>query len=289
MKLTQLLTVGATVGLLFASALVTGPALAATPTPSATASTSGTSAPATPDQKVWLVGSPDESFTDQVNRSLAVDPSSAANWVHTLTGLQSLVKAGRDISLPGNATTTATKLSQLSNALTSASTAKTNARSQAVSPNAAAGTSYELRGYTINSSTGWQVQTEIDGAFCDPSGCDTTDVTRQTWKITPGRSGDRFSFTSIRTGSGNLTQIYANLSVVCGNTVCGTGSAGKSGPQDGSGSGSPTVTHTSNAGGTQVDRVQMHAHFNPNGGTYYDSVKTGTAKCGTGDNYACKF
>ena len=262
------------------------PATPALPTPTATP------VPAPSAVKVWLIGSPTESFTVQVQRSITANPGSAAAWVDTLTGLQSSIQAGKNISLPGNATSPTEELAQVGQALTTASTARdaqTKAGTQAVTPNVAAGTTYELRGYAINSNTGWQVNTEIDGAYCGPSGCETTDVTRQTWKITPGRSGDKFSFTSIRTGGGNLSQIYANLSVVCGNTVCGTGSTGKSGPQDGSGSGPPIVSHTSNAGGTQVDRVQMHAYFNPNGGTYYDSVKTETATCGTGSNYACKF
>lgn len=287
------------------------PVPTATPAPVATevpsAAPSPSSAPSTSDSKVWFVGSPDESFVDQVQRSIAADPSSLAAWTTTLSGLQDNIQAGNDVSLPGDAGTSAEELTQVDQALASVQTAtsqqsketaRTKAQSKAAapaadpdaSPDAAAGTTYELRGFAINTNTGWEVKTEIDGGTCDPLGCEITDATRQTWKITPGRTGSTFNFTSTRSGSGNLSQIYANLSVVCGSTVCGTGSAGKTtGPQDGSGSGSPIVAHTSSAGGKQIDRVQMHAHFNPNGATYYDSVKTGTASCGSGSNYACKF
>ena len=239
--------------------------------------------------RVWALGTPSESFATQVQRSIAQNPATAAQWVQTLAGLQSTLKTGKDVSLPGNAKSAAEQLQQLDTALSSASTMAASRSASSATPQAAASTTYELRGYAINSNFTWQVNTEIDGAYCDPAGCQTTDVTRQTWKISPGRGGDRFSFTSIRTGSGNLTQIYANLSVLCNGTLCATGSAGKAGPQDGSGSGSPVVTHPSTAGGSIVDRVQLHAYFVPNGGTYYDSVKTGTAHCATGSNLNCGF
>lgn len=277
----------------------------ASATPAPTASTAPTPSPSSPSplptatpvqpeapspvDRVWVLGTPSESFATQVQRSIAQNPTTAAQWVQTLSGLQSTLRMGQNISLPGSAKSVAEQLEQLDVALSGASTAAASRSASSASPQVAASTTYELRGYAINSNFTWQVNTEIDGAYCTPAGCQITDVTRQTWKISPGRGGDRFSFTSIRTGSGNLTQIYANLSVLCNGTQCATGSAGKTGPQDGSGSGSPVVTHASTAGGTIVDRVQMHAYFVPNGGTYYDSVKTGTAHCATGSNLNCGF
>ena len=38
-----------------------------------------------------------------------------------------------------------------------------------------------------------------------------------------------------------------------------------------------------------ADRVRMRATFKPNGTRYYDGVQTGTANCGTGQDFACIF
>jgi hypothetical protein len=263
--------------------------LAATSTASASTTPTPSASSVATSQRVWVVGAPTESFATQVQRAVASQPSTVSLWQHTLSGLTATISAGTPVALPGDAQSPQQQLAQIS-AATVAVTAATSAHTQsAVTPDTTPASSYVLRGYSINNGATWQVPTEIDGAYCDVDGCETTDVTRQTWKITPGRTGDKFSFTSIRTGEGNLTQIYANLSVLCNGVLCGTGTAGKTGPEDGSGSGSPIVTHSSTAGKSIVDRIEMRAYFVPNGGTYYDRIKTGTANCGTGDSYLCVF
>jgi hypothetical protein len=240
--------------------------------------------------RIWFVASPTESFPEIVTRAIAADPTSARQWKDVLAGLTSRAQAGADPHLPGSAISLEDEKGQLEDATRLAILSASSPEADAVRPDAVGGTEFELRGVAVNSNRTWQVHTEIDGAFCDPvEGCETTDVTRQTWKVTPGREGDRFSFTSTRVGSGNLSDIYANLAVDCNGDECGSGSAGKDGPRNGNGSGSPVVLHTSNAGGAQVDRIQMHAFFSPNGSDYFDSVRTGTAQCGTGATVACIY
>ncbi|MBM7411586.1 hypothetical protein JOE38_001409 [Clavibacter michiganensis] len=239
--------------------------------------------------RVWFVGSPTESFSDVVARAIAADPASAREWKDVLSGVTSRVQGGADVHLPGDAANLDDEKVQLADATGLATRSASSPESDEVRPDALGGTEFELRGVAVNSNHTWQVHTEIDGGFCDPEGCETTDVTRQTWKVTPGRGGDRFNFTSTRVGSGNLSDIYANLAVDCNGRECGSGTAGKAGPRNGNGSGSPVVVHRSNAGGAQVDRIQMHAFFSRNRSDYFDSVRTGTAQCGTGSTYACVY
>lgn len=266
---------------LIGSCVFVGAASTASAAP--TTAAAATSSPA----QFWVIGSPEESFSKQVQRTIAQDPASAPAVASVLASLEASLAAGKDVSLPGPATTVAEKLTSVKDASTTAASARQGALA---SPNSTLGTTYELRGYAINSNHTWQVNTEIDAVFCDGSGCSTKAATRQTWKISPGRTGDTFSFTSIYTGqAGALTHIYANLDVLCNGSPCGTGTAGSSGPQDGSGSGNPIVTHSSAAGKSVIDRVQMHATLAANGTSYYDSVKTGTASCGSGSNYSCTF
>ncbi len=239
--------------------------------------------------RVWFVGSPTESFSDVVARAIAADPASAREWKDVLSGVTSRVQAGADPHLPGDAANLDDEKVQLADATGLATRSASSPETGGVRPDALGGTDFELRGVAVNSNRTWQVHTEIDGGFCDPEGCETTDVTRQTWKVTPGRSADRFNFTSTYVGSGNLSDIYADLSVICNGRECGSGGAGKNGPRNGMGTGSPLVAHDGNAGGAQVDRIQMHAFLSRNGRDYYDSVRTGTAQCGRGDDFACVY
>lgn len=236
------------------------------------------------------MGSPDETLRTLVTRSVSADPQSADAWAADLRSLQADTTGGKTVSVPGTAST-ASAIEQtraIADALDALQGPSTAASSKAHV--LASGLTYELRGVAINSNATWQMNTEIDGGYCSPDGCDITDKTRQTWKISPGYRSDKYNFTSIRTGAGHLTKIYAYISALCNGAACGDTFAGKSGPEDGSGSGNVYLDHpTSAAGKGIVDRVQMEAYFTPNKTTYYDSAKTGTAKCGAGSNLNCRY
>lgn len=236
------------------------------------------------------MGSPDESLQTLVNRSVKSDPESADTWAADLHALQATTNAGKTVSVPGTAADgSAVEQSQaIADAL--ATVERSAAQSSSQPRIAASGLTYQLRGVAINSNATWQMNTEIDGGRCTPDGCDITDKTRQTWKISPGYRSDKFNFTSVRTGAGHLTKIYAYISALCNGSACGDTFAGKGGPEDGSGSGNVYLDHpTSAAGKGIVSRVQMEAYFTPNKTTYYDSAKTGTAKCGAGSNLNCRY
>jgi hypothetical protein len=288
----------------FASRIIAGiclatlldiPAMTATaaetpsPHPPSVASAAHPLSPDATADRVWFVGSPTEPFSDLVARAIAADPASARRWQDVLSAVTTRVQAGADPRLPGSAVNLDDEKVQLADATRIATSSAASPGPDAVRPDALGGTEFELRGVALNSNHTWQVHTEIDAGFCDPEGCETTDVTRQTWRITPGRAGDRFNFTSTYIGSGYLSDIYANLAVDCDGAECGSGEAGQDGPRNGNGSGAPVVVHRSNAGGAQVDRVQMHAFLSRNRTSYFDSVRSGTAQCGTQENYACVY
>lgn len=280
-----------------ASTLLASPAHAADgPAPSTSTSAPAAAAAASaPADAVWFVGISEESFATQVQRSIEADRSSADRWVETLKGIQSALLAGESVSLPGNASTPGQQLQQVQSALTSSRQAeteqpqpRTTQPESSTNATTAAAVTYELRGFAKNSAASWEVRSQIDGGFCSILGCQTTDSVKQTWTITPGRTGTRYTFSSIRTGT-NLTGIYALATILCNGNQCGSNLIGEQSAQDGTGTGSEIVAHTTAAGKTNVARLQLRAYFNPNKTVYYDRVKTGTARCGSGTNYACRY
>lgn len=109
----------------------------------------------------------------------------------------------------------------------------------------------------------------------------------------PGRTSDRFSFTSTYTpNSGNFTNVFVNAYVDCNGDGNNCGfvqfpSAGSA--RNGQGSGVFYVGHFSNAGGTVTDEVDLFAHFTPTNQTYQDDARTGAARCQTGSNTSCLY
>lgn len=88
---------------------------------------------------------------------------------------------------------------------------------------------------------------------------------------------------------GNFSNIYATGYVYCNSNLCGQDYIGKNGDQDGSGSGQKPIEHAPNRGGQQDDAVRMQGYFKPLARNVYDYAKTATARCGTGENFNCKF
>lgn len=258
------------------------PATAATGSHRTTASTSS-------DDGMMIVGSPEQPFEDRVEDTVRQNPQLAARAEATLSQLRKSAEVGNNLDLPGSPGSTSQDLKTLERAeVATAKMSKQSAPEQEEGPAPLSGpTDFEVRGYETNNSRSWFVRTALDGAFC-ANDCKVTDRIRTNWTITPGRTGDRFSFTSTYTGS-NFSNIYADIYVLCSGSVCADGTAGASGARDGNGSGRPVLRHRSQAGKSTVDRVRMRATFNPNGTRYYDGVLTGTARCRTGENYDCIF
>lgn len=248
-----------------------------------------TSASTSSDDGLMIVGSPDQPFEDRVEDTVRQNPKLALRAEAMLSQLRKSAESGKDLDLPGSPGDNNHDLATLIRAeVLTAEIAKQSTSTRADSAEPLSGpTDFELRGYATNNSRSWYVRTALDGAFC-ANDCQVTDRIRMNWTITPGRYGDRFSFTSTYTGS-NFYNIYADIYVLCDGSTCASGTAGASGARDGNGSGRPVLTHKSQQGRYTVDRVRMRATFKPNGTRYYDGVRTGTAKCRTGDNYDCIF
>lgn len=117
----------------------------------------------------------------------------------------------------------------------------------------------------------------------------------------PGRTGDRFSFTSIYSpNGGNFYNVYVNTDVFCGPYGAARSSSSfylcasrdfpdPSNERDGSGTGVYSVSHPDQAGRTLVDGIQLHGTFRPNGRTILDNAGTGVARCRTGTDTRCLY
>lgn len=241
---------------------------------------------------IWLAGTGDQDFADRVSQSVAANPESEADAIAVLTSLGEQAANGADVVLMGPPGDAQADLAALEAAL-QAVEVRTGASSDAESfaMGALSGpTDFELRGFAYANNTAWEVKTQIDGGYCNSNGCETTDSIKTTWKIQPGRTGDKFSFTSLYAPkTGLFKTIYGDAFVYRGTTLIGDASPGSGGAQDGTGSGSVVAAHPSQAGKRTVDKLRMRATFIPNATRYYDGVRTGTATCGTGSVYACYF
>ena len=248
-----------------------------------------------PSEGFWVVGPPDQSFADGVALALS-EPGTSPDVVRSvLETLQDKAGRGEDLNLPGqngDATSDGLAIVEALTELDNSSIAQRKSRSSVTALGGP--TDFELRGYATNGGQSWFVKTQINADLCTSNGCETMDAVRTNWTITPGRTGDRFTFTSIYSpNAGSFKNIYATVLTFRkqggSESEIGRDLAGEGGDRDGTGSGSQIVTHASQAGRKTIDKVRMQATFTRNSTRYYDGVKTGTATCGTKKNYACYF
>jgi hypothetical protein len=241
---------------------------------------------------LWLAGTPDQAFAARVENAVLNEPRIAGTAAAVLNRLQQEAEHGTDLNLLGSPGGSAADEVELKRSRQAVDVAVSKASKRVHGPDVAqltGATTFDLRGYSINNGRTWQVRTEIDGGFC-AGDCEITDIIRTTWKITPQRYTDVFAFTSLyKPNAGHFKTIYADAWVYCGGDLCADASPGSGGAQDGTGSGSPGLTHSSQANRPTVDKVRMRATFTPNSTRYYDGVRTGTAECLGGSALYCLF
>ena len=238
----------------------------------------------------YVVGWKGQDFATRVAKSVASAPTSRKSAQEGVARLLRSAQAGRDVNLvgsPGDASHDVKSLQSAQSTLALQARRDSSSTPDASNSPASGPTTFELRGLAINSNRTWEVKTELDGAFCS-SDCETTDIIRQTWKITPQRNVDVFAFTSTYVRNAhNFNNIYADGFVLCGGSECARSAIGDGGARDGTGSGSEGIKHPSQAVKKTVDRLRLQATFKPNATRYYDGVHTGTARCGSGSKMYC--
>ena len=280
------------------------PLAAATPA-GASGSADAQSAAAAP---VWVAGTSGQTFREMVLDSVGNDSAKINAGVSMVKSLTATAERGKNPALLGPTRT----LSQAKADLTSTSSAlqarqsgkapATPLKTTYTRPNVASAVPsyYEQRGSAINSRYSWTFNEEIVGGFCAGS-CSITDRITQRWTLDPGRTGDRFSFTSNYTpNAGNFYNIFAESDVFCGPQgvsrtsgafyLCGfTDFPDSSNPRNGIGSGVYSISHEATTGRAVIDGVRLHATARPNNALYLDDAGTGIGKCRTGTDVRCPY
>lgn len=253
----------------------------------------GPSSPAAATQvRMWLAGTPSDSFETRVLR-FANTPTRTQTAETVLAQLLRTAQRGKNVNTgPASPAAQVSQLQGLKSRLTSAIRPRLQAPMTVEVP---ASNPSGVRGGPINSNRSWRFPMELVGGYCDFN-CVNTDIIRQTWTIDPGRTADRFSFTSTYTYDPvfgpQFVDIYAGLAAYCGATSgnqCALEYYPPGGPRNGIGSGTTTLSHPNDAGHHHYDRVQLIADFVPAARNYYDNAATGLALCGTGSNVNCIY
>jgi hypothetical protein len=249
---------------------------------------------------IWLAGTPGMTFAELVLTNVEANPAMAGQAEKVLAGLKAQADSGHDVQLMGDTGGAAADAAQIQRALAGLGRATLGGRARdggslqhgATLKNTGP-TDFDLRGFGINDYRSWQVKTEIDGGRCGSS-CQTTDKVKATWTITPGRTGDRFTYTSIYSpNTGIFSNIYADAWVYRksggSESVLKSQKIGEAGSRDGTGSGSEVLLHASQENRSTVDKLRVSATLDPIATRYFDGVRTGTARCMGGSNYECIF
>lgn len=262
--------------------VVAGPAAAAKP------AASGASSADTEPQGIFVVGWTGQDFQARLENSVAADPSQAPGAQRVVERLAEKAEAGEDVNLVGSPGGATSDMVQLRAAAPGVRSVDRGLASDQAGAEAVSGpTSFDLRGYAVNNNRSWEVRTELEGASC-ADGCETTDIVRQTWRITPQRRVDVFTDNSVYAlGQGNSTNIFADGFVICDGTECGNSPIGDGGDRDGTGSGTGSIRHPNQAGKRAVDQIRLRATFTPNATRYYDGVRTKNALCRSGSRENC--
>lgn len=251
----------------------------------------------TDEPMIWVAGSQDDTFEEQVLRSVAQDPRALDDTQAVVQSLLESAREGIDVDLseiPSGPSGDVQELQQTLHALIAVEGLSPKARRTTlgdVEEITATPSNYPVRGEALNDKRSWRFYTIIAARACYAGVCDDTDRITIRWTMDPGRRGDRFGFNSrYFPNSGAFEDIYALGGVYANGFELATEYIGAEGAQDGNGSGEHLIEHGSTAGDHTEQLIRMQAYFKPGRYVEYDRAKTGRAYCRTGaENRECVY
>jgi hypothetical protein len=233
----------------------------------------------------WVVITPGESFGEAAR-------TSGGAVAATVRGMVRRAEAGKTVLVPEGTRhgvhNVRASVSELRAALSEARSLghRANVRTAGVIPRTSPN-EYPIRGEGCNQLgngfASWcNMRFELDGAFCAPGGCETTDTLRAKVTVDPATKTSRVSYNSTyayQPHDPNFSNIHFEWWVLCyrGEDDCGSDNT-----SDFFGNSSGTFFPTSTKdlhGDTVTHALTLRALFAPNGSYYADNAKTAGAFC----------